>query len=68
MFTCVHKREVPIKITLSYYFSPINLAKVQKFDNCWQGCEEIGTHMWLVGTQNGTTPVEENLLISNKTA
>lgn len=36
-------REMPIKITLSYYFSSIRLAKIQKFDNSWQGCEKIGT-------------------------
>lgn len=50
---------MPIKITLNYYFSPIRLAKIQKFDNCWQGCEEIGTHILFMVIQNGTTPMEK---------
>ena len=48
--------EMPIKITLRYYFSSIRLAKIQKFDICWQGYEKIFTHILLMIIKNGTTP------------
>ena len=50
--------EMPIKITLRYYFSSIRLAKKQKFDICWQGYEKIFTHILLMIIKNGTTPME----------
>lgn len=48
-----------IKTTFIHHFSPNKLAEVQKSENtfCQQNCRDT----LLVGMQNGTTPVEENL-------
>ena len=43
-------REMQIKTTLRYYFTPVRMAIIKKsVDNrCWRGCGEIGTlsHYW----------------------
>ena len=43
-------REIQIKTTLRYNFTPIRMAKIDKAGNnkCWQGCGERGTvlHCW----------------------
>lgn len=34
--------------------------------SCWQSCEKRHSHTFLAGKQTGTTLLEENLAISNK--
>lgn len=38
-------RELQIKMTLRYHYTPIRLAQIQNMDSikCWRGCGEIGT-------------------------
>jgi hypothetical protein len=44
-------RELQIKLTLRFYFTPIRMAKmkISGDTSCWQGCGERGTllHCWL---------------------
>ena len=42
-------REMQIKITMRYYFTPVRVANINKSTNmCWIGCAENGTlvHCW----------------------
>ena len=61
-------RELQIKITMKYYYTPIRMAKIQNTDDtkCWWGCEETGTHSLLVEMQNGTATLEGSLAVSYK--
>jgi hypothetical protein len=43
-------REMQIKTTLRFHFTPVIMAKIKNSGDsrCWQGCEERGTalHCW----------------------
>ena len=62
-------REMQIKTTMKYHYTPTRKGKIQNTDTTnadedveWQNC-----HILLVGMQNGTTTLEDSLEITYKT-
>jgi hypothetical protein len=57
-------KEMQIKTTLRFYFTPVRIATIKNTTNnmCWRGCgEKKNPRTLLVGMQAGTTTLEKNL-------
>jgi hypothetical protein len=62
-------REMQIKTTLRFYFTPIRMAKIKKLKRkhmLSRMCRKGNTHVLLVGVQICTTTLEINLVVSQK--
>ena len=62
-------RELQIKTTLRFYFTPIRMAKIKKLKRkhmLSRMCRKGNTHVLLVGVQICTTTLEINLVVSQK--
>ena len=62
-------REMQVKTTMRYHFTPVRMAVINKSTNseCWRGCEEKRTLVQLVRMQTSAATVENSMDFPQKT-
>ena len=63
--TSLFFREMQIKTTVRYHFTPVRMAAIQKSasNKCWRGCREGNSLALLVGMQTSTATMENTVEI-----